>query len=71
MRAETIRRAITEQSRLETNSSSAPNASQSQALRLGRTDETPQQVLDRILWQSVHGAGSQPPPPGPNAEKGG
>ena len=62
---------VPEQSRLETNSSSAPNASQSQALRLGRTDETPQQVLDRILWQSVHGAGSQPPPPGPNAEKGG
>ncbi len=23
---------------------------------------------DRLLWQSVHGEGAQPPPPGPNAE---
>ena len=23
--------------------------------------------MDRLLWQSVHGAGSTPPPPGPNA----
>ncbi len=27
-----------------------------------------QRDLDRLLWQSVHGAGSEPPPPGPNAE---
>jgi hypothetical protein len=33
-------------------------------------DEVPQDVFDRILWYSVHGSGSQPPPPGPNADKG-
>jgi DNA-binding beta-propeller fold protein YncE len=59
------------QSRLETNSTSAPNASLSRSLQLARTDETPQRVLDRILWQSVHGADSEPPPPGPNAEQEG
>jgi hypothetical protein len=59
------------QSRSETNSTSAPNASQSRSLQLEHTDETPQHTLDRILWQSVHGARSEPPPPGPNAEQGG
>jgi phospholipase C len=33
-------------------------------------DRIPQHVLDRILWESVHGTGSEPPPPGPNAEIG-
>ena len=33
-------------------------------------DRIPQRLLDEILWQSVHGAGSKPPPPGPNAEVG-
>jgi phospholipase C len=32
------------------------------------TDRVPQRVLDRQLWQAVHGHGSTPPPPGPNAE---
>jgi hypothetical protein len=27
-----------------------------------------QRDLDRLLWQSVHGPGSEPPPPGPNAD---
>ena len=27
----------------------------------------PQRIVDRILWQSIHGAESEPPPPGPNA----
>ena len=27
----------------------------------------PQQVMDRVLWQSVYGPHSKPPPPGPNA----
>jgi len=26
--------------------------------------------VDRILWHSVHGANSEPPPPGPGAEVG-
>jgi phospholipase C len=30
-------------------------------------DCVPQHVLDRLLWRSVHGWRSQPPPPGPNA----
>ena len=34
------------------------------------TDRVPQRVLDRQLWQAVHGAGSKPPPPGPNAQPG-
>jgi hypothetical protein len=31
-------------------------------------DQIPQRLLDRIVWQSVHGPDSDPPPPGPNAE---
>ena len=27
----------------------------------------PQRNLDAVLWQSIHGADSVPPPPGPNA----
>jgi DNA-binding beta-propeller fold protein YncE len=33
-------------------------------------DRIPQHLLDRILWESVHGPGAEPPPPGPNAELG-
>ncbi len=51
----------------EKNAATAPNARLSKSLRLNRTDKVPQRVLDRILWQSVHGAKSMPPPPGPNA----
>jgi len=52
---------------LERNTAASPNARLSERLPLEFTDRTPQRILDRILWQSVHGAGSQPPPPGPNA----
>ena len=51
----------------ERNSASAPNAAFSRGLPLDHTDRTPQRYLDKILWQYVHGAGSTPPPPGPNA----
>ena len=34
-------------------------------------DRIDQDLLDKIIWQSVHGAGSEPPPPGPNAESEG
>jgi phospholipase C len=55
----------------EKNAATAANARLSARLQVGkRLDEVPQHVLDRILWQSVHGAGSAPPPPGPNAEPG-
>ena len=33
-------------------------------------DRVPQHKLDAILWKSVHGVDSTPPPPGPNAEPG-
>jgi hypothetical protein len=52
----------------ERNSASSPAAAQSQGLNLVIPDQVPQDELDSILWQSVHGAGSLPPPPGPNAE---
>jgi YVTN family beta-propeller protein len=31
-------------------------------------DRIHQDLLDKIIWQSVHGPNSEPPPPGPNAE---
>ena len=52
---------------LERNTAASPNAALSDRLPLEFTDRTPQRILDRILWQSVHGADSEPPPPGPNA----
>jgi hypothetical protein len=51
----------------ERNGANAPAAAQSQGLNLTIPDQVPQDVLDSILWQSVHGAGAVPPPPGPNA----
>jgi DNA-binding beta-propeller fold protein YncE len=33
-------------------------------------DRISQRLLDKIIWQSVHGPTSTPPPPGPNAEAG-
>jgi phospholipase C len=32
-------------------------------------DRVPQRLLDRVLWKSVRGAHSTPPPAGPNAEE--
>jgi phospholipase C len=51
-----------------------PNAAANRALSRGydviHTDRVPQDVLDRMLWYSVHGQRSQPPPPGPRAQSG-
>jgi hypothetical protein len=55
---------------LERNTEAAPWAAVSNRLPLADTDAVPQQQLDAILWRSVHGASSAPPPAGPNAEKG-
>ncbi len=49
------------------NPADAPDARLSSDLPLALPDRVPQRLLDRILWQSVHGGGSEPPPPGPNS----
>jgi len=49
------------------NTAASPAATQSASLSLGSTDSVPQVVLDAILWKSVYGEGSQPPPPGPGS----
>ena len=53
---------------LTMNTQAAPWAALSAGLQLGEVDAVPQQVLDAILWKSVYGMDSTPPPPGPNAE---
>jgi DNA-binding beta-propeller fold protein YncE len=50
-----------------TNPANGPAAKLSAKLPLETPDQVPQRVLDRILWQYRYGAGSEPPPPGPNA----
>ena len=53
---------------LERNTAESPGASASQkAFSRRALDQVPQWWLDRIIWASVHGAASQPPPPGPDA----
>ena len=51
---------------LERNPSSGPGAAASARLPQG-LDEIPQREMDALLWKSVHGWDSKPPPPGPNA----
>ncbi len=55
---------------LTRNTQAAPWAALSNRLALGEVDGVPQRQLDAILWKSVHGADSVPPPAGPNAERG-
>jgi hypothetical protein len=55
---------------LTRNTAAAPWAALSNRLPLAEVDAVPQGQLDAILWKSVHGENSTPPPPGPNAEKG-
>ena len=54
---------------LKRNTAASPDAKLSSRLPFGRLDSVPQWQVDRILWHSVHGANSEPPPPGPGAEK--
>jgi hypothetical protein len=56
-----------EQSLTETNPDGAPLAALSKTLPWDKVDVVPQRLADRIIWKSVYGAGSTPPPPGPNA----
>ncbi|HZR36897.1 MAG TPA: alkaline phosphatase family protein [Nevskia sp.] len=51
------------------NPANAANAALSAHMPFDRLDAVPQEISDRILWQRVHGAGSPPPPPGPNASR--
>jgi YVTN family beta-propeller protein len=52
---------------LTRNTVAAPYAQASSRLPLGTPDLLPQGELDSIIWRSVYGANSTPPPPGPNA----
>jgi hypothetical protein len=52
------------------NSASAADARLSRSLPWNATDLVPQTLSDRVLWHSVHGQDSAPPPPGPNASPG-
>jgi len=54
---------------LERNPSSGPGAAASARLPQG-LDAIPQREMDALLWKSVHGWSSTPPPPGPNAVAG-
>jgi DNA-binding beta-propeller fold protein YncE len=58
---------------LEENSSSASTAAARQSSKYDLTipDQISQADLDRIVWESVHGPNSSPPPAGPNADTGG
>jgi DNA-binding beta-propeller fold protein YncE len=51
-----------------------PNTAANRALSHGRDfvhpDRVSQDTFDRVLWYSVHGSASEPPPPGPNAASG-
>jgi YVTN family beta-propeller protein len=55
------------QSLTQMNTGASAAARTSARLPFSVPDQVPQAVSDAILWQSVHGAGSTPPPPGPNA----
>jgi YVTN family beta-propeller protein len=56
-----------ERSLVALNPANAANAQLSAALPFDRPDAVPQELADRILWQSVFGKDSVPPAPGPHA----
>ncbi|MEI6621520.1 MAG: alkaline phosphatase family protein, partial [Actinomycetes bacterium] len=55
---------------LTRNTAASPDSEWSGNLSLGTPDQVPQHQLDAIIWHSVYGANSTPPPPGPGAESG-
>jgi DNA-binding beta-propeller fold protein YncE len=55
---------------LARNGPAAALSQESSQLPLGAPDEVPQSELDTIIWKSVYGVNSTPPPPGPNADNG-
>ncbi|MEA2483042.1 MAG: hypothetical protein QOC55_989, partial [Thermoleophilaceae bacterium] len=54
----------------ERNTASSPGAAASRRMNFRAIDSMPQRALDSVLWKSIHGASSVPPPPGPNAAEG-
>ncbi len=50
-----------------TNPNSPAASRAADGLNLNFPDQVPEQQLDAMLWHSVHGFASRPPPPGPNA----
>jgi DNA-binding beta-propeller fold protein YncE len=54
------------QSMTETNPANAPGAALSKALPWDKVDAVPQRLSDELIWHSVFGAASVPPPAGPN-----
>ena len=55
------------QDRWALNTARSPGAAASSRMDFRTPDAIPQRELDAVLWQSVHGAQSNPPPPGPGA----
>jgi DNA-binding beta-propeller fold protein YncE len=51
----------------ERNTESSPGAAASKRMDFRSVDKNPQRELDAVLWKSIHGEDSVPPPPGPNA----
>jgi hypothetical protein len=51
----------------ERNANTPANRAAVRGLDLSALDRVPQRQLDAMLWHSIHGFRSQPPPPGPNA----
>lgn len=47
----------------EVNRPDAPGAKESAQWDFSRPDRAPERQLNRVIWQSVKGAGSEPPPP--------
>ncbi|MDP1818452.1 MAG: alkaline phosphatase family protein [Acidimicrobiales bacterium] len=68
LNAEPVDAIVPDVNLLERNTPASPWAAESGTLALNKLDATPQRLIDVILWKSVYGADSQPPPPGPNAE---
>jgi hypothetical protein len=54
----------------ERNTASSAGAAASKRMNFRSIDSMPQRALDAVLWKSIHGASSVPPPPGPNAAPG-
>ncbi len=53
--------------RMKMNTAASPDSEWSASLPLDKVDAVPQSSLDAIIWHSVFGSRSTPPPPGPGA----